>query len=372
MTGTKIIATVGPASDSDEIISELIGSGVNIFRFNLKYNTYEWHQKIINHIDSIRQTQNNSVAILIDIPGLEKAPEWLDLTKEGNIDFVALSYIHSPDDVITLKSNLAASQSKARLIAKIETAQALNSLESIIRFSDGIMVARGDLGTELPIEEIPYHQKYIIKRSLEIGKPVITATEMLESMIDNPIPTRAEVSDVANAMYDATDAVMLSAETAIGKYPLEAVKIMRKVASYIDSKRPNPLYNYQISSQTEALAMAANDLARQKTIESQKINAFLVITESGDTVRALSRLRPQIPVIAVTPHNHISNQLLLSWGVTSIVFEKPVGSYDEQKQKILEKVTSTGLIYKGNHLIMLYGNEVGASGTTNVIRIEKV
>jgi len=372
MLGTKITVTLGPATSSEDTINALIDAGTNTFRLNLKHSSHQWHEEWIKKIDAIRKNKNKPVAILIDIPGLDRAHEWIDMATYGVVDFMALSYIKMPEDVIKLKTEINTRNSKVKIIAKIETAQALSALEEIIHLSDGVMVARGDLGTELPIQEIPYYQKHIIKRSLELGKPVITATEMLESMIHNPQPTRAEVSDVANAMYDATDAVMLSAETAVGHFPVEAVRVMREVATYIDNKRPIPTYKYEVNNRTDALTIAANNLAKQKTIESEKISGFVVVSESGDTVRALSRLRPSIPIIAITPHEQVRNQLLLSWGVRPLVFENPHGSYDEQKHKILDHIKENGIIQGGSHVIMLYGSEAGISGNTNVIRIENI
>jgi pyruvate kinase len=372
MIGTKIVATVGPASQSSEILEALISAGANAFRFNLKHNTREWHVECIKRIREASSKLCRPVAIFVDIPGIEKAGEWLDLATGEDIDYIALSYIRSVEDVAKLRDELNQRQSRVRLISKIETAEAMTHVEDIIHVSDGIMVARGDLGIELPVEEIPYHQKRIIKLCLETGKPVITATEMLESMIRNPGPTRAEVSDVANAMYDLTDAVMLSAESAVGQYPREAVSMLRSVANFIDEKRPVVAVSYQVKNQTDALTIAANDLAKQHVLEAQKISAFVIITETGETARSLSRLRPSIPIVTITRHEIVRNQLLLVWGVVPLLFSLGNEEKDVQIGNIRDMLKASGAVVSGSHVIMIYGNETGVPGNTNVIRIEEV
>jgi pyruvate kinase len=372
MTGTKIVATVGPACESPDILSLMVSSGVNAFRFNLKYNTHEWHETIIRRIRDITNQTGQPISVMVDIPGIEKASEWMDLATGNLVDYIALSYIKTVDDVVRLNEEVAKRNSGIKVIAKIETAEAMAKVEDIINVSAGVMVARGDLGAALPIEEIPYDQKHIIKLSLERGKPVITATEMLESMIANPTPTRAEVSDVANAMYDLTDAVMLSAESASGKYPVEAVKVMRRVATFIDTHRPLHPVKYQIRNQTDALTIAANDLAKQEVIEAQKIKAFVIVTETGQTAQSIARLRPAIPIIAITRNEIVRNQLKLVWGVVPLYY--PVGN-DEKDVHIAslrELLKKSQVVEEGSHVIMVYGSEVGISGNTNVLRIEVV
>lgn len=372
MTGTKIIATIGPSCESSENIEALITAGADVIRFNLKHNSPEWHLRTIGLARESSRKAAKPVAIMADIPGSDKVEIWFDLVTSGVIDYVALSYIREADEVSTLKTAVKARSPDLHIIAKLETAESLENMEGIITVADAIMVARGDLGEAIPIEEIPYHQKRVIKRSLEMGKPVITATEMLNSMIEHPSPTRAEVSDVANAVYDCTDAVMLSGESAVGKYPKDAVAMMHSITRYIDTKRPKPLVRYEIRTQTDALTFAANDLAKQQVIESRQVKAFVVITETGDTARSLARLRPSIPIIAVTRHERVCNQLLLVWGVSPLLFNPSEGNTDIRIGEIREVLKNSHIVAGSDHVIMVYGSEVGVHGNTNVLRIETV
>ncbi len=372
MSGTKIIATIGPASESEESLLALIQAGATLFRFNLKHNSPDWHRMVIGRLREVSKTHSQPIAIIADIPNRESIPQWLDELKDNQLEYVALSFIKSVDDVLALRDELTKRSNPARIIGKIETNEALSYVEEIIHESHAVMVARGDLGRALPIEEVPYYQKRIITRCLEVGKPVITATEMLESMIENPTPTRAEVSDVANAMYDWTDAVMLSAETAIGKHAVDTVSVMKRVATFTDDKRPGPKLSYSTKNQTDALTLAAHDLARQRVIEEQRIKAFIVITTTGQTAQSLSRLRPYIPIIAVTPQELVRNQLHLLWGVMPIVYELKEGEREVEINHLRETLLSSSLVSHGEHVILIYGNEVGVAGNTNVLRIETI
>lgn len=371
MTRTKIVATAGPSCSTPDTLTELITAGVNVIRLNLKHNTHEWHGGIIDTVKAIASEKKFAVSMLADVPGIERLEEMLPIVSRDDVNFVALSYVRSSEDVKKLREKLSEKNSKAKIIVKIETVEALNHTEELIRMSDGIMVARGDLGVELSLEQVPYHQKHIIRRCLEIGKPVITATQMLESMIQAPTPTRAEVSDVANALYDCTDAVMLSAETAIGKYPKEAVQMMKKIIEYTDEKRPLPGYNYEVHTQTQALTMAANDLAKFKLHETLTIKAFVIITETGESAYELARHRPLIPIIAVTMHENVYKQLLLVWGVTPIFYQN--GTNQEiQIDEIREQIKDTHLLSIGDNAIMIYSSEQGKPGSTNIIRIQTI
>jgi pyruvate kinase len=370
MTCTKIVATIGPASDSFETISQLLKSGANVFRFNLKHNTQEWQVNTMKTVRDASQKTGIPVAILADLPGIGKREANEPVLKSDEIDFIGLSYIRSIQDIHSLRSFLNDNSLKSKIIAKIETVESLNIFEEILEHADGIMVARGDLGVELPIEQVPFHQKNIIKHCLENGKPVITATQMLESMIENPTPTRAEVSDVANAIYDCTDAIMLSAETAIGKHPIESVETMVKIATFIESKRPSPNVNYKIVNQTESLAHAAHDLLKQSNNET--IKAFVVITESGHTAQSISRLRPKIPVIALAHTQSTYNQLLLLWGVIPIRITMQCASTDSRFDEIVSFAKQSTILHPGDSVIMIYSNEIGQPGNTNTIRMEKI
>ena len=225
---TKIIATIGPASENSSILNQLIRAGVDIFRFNLKYSTIEGHSQIINKVRKVASEQSRSVQILIDLPCFSFS-EGINLAVSKKPEYVALSYIKQADEITRFKRGIDKTELSASIIAKIETKEALNHFAEILNETDAIMVARGDLGKSIPIEKVPFAQKEIVLACKEADKMVIIATEMFLSMTSNKEPTRAEVSDVANAVLEGSNAVMLSEETSIGKNPVEAVKIMSKI-----------------------------------------------------------------------------------------------------------------------------------------------
>ena len=225
---TKIIATVGPASESSAVLSQLIQAGVNIFRFNLKYSTIQKHSQIIDKIRRSASKQSRSVQILIDLPDFSFS-EGINLAVDKKAEYIAISYLEKADEIISFRKKVDKVKLSASVIAKIETKGALNYFAEILNEADAVMVARGDLGESIPIEKVPFAQKEIVLACKEADKMVVVATEMLLSMISNKEPTRAEVSDVANAVLEEADAVMLSEETSIGKNPVQAVEIMSKI-----------------------------------------------------------------------------------------------------------------------------------------------
>ncbi|MCK5491433.1 MAG: hypothetical protein KAI67_06370 [Candidatus Pacebacteria bacterium] len=225
---TKIIATIGPASESSYVLNQLIRAGVDIFRFNLKYSTPKEHGQIIDKIRKVAREQNKSVQILIDLPSFSFL-EGINLASNKKSEYIALSYIKQADEITRFKQGIDKIKLSANIIAKIETREALNHFTEILDETDAIMVARGDLGESIPIEKVPFAQKEIVLACKETNKMVVIATEMLLSMTSNKEPTRAEVSDIANAVLEGNDAVMLSEETSVGKNPTEAVKIMSKI-----------------------------------------------------------------------------------------------------------------------------------------------
>ena len=225
---TKIIATVGPASESSAVLSQLIQAGVNIFRFNLKYSTIQKHSQIIDKIRRSASKQSRSVQILIDLPDFSFS-EGINLAVNKKAEYIAISYLEKADEIISFRKKADKVKLSANVIAKIETKGALNYFAEILNEADAVMVARGDLGESIPIEKVPFAQKEIVLACREADKMVVVATEMLLSMISNKEPTRAEVSDVANAVIEGADAVMLSEETSIGKNPVQAVEIMSKI-----------------------------------------------------------------------------------------------------------------------------------------------
>ncbi|MBI4100690.1 pyruvate kinase [Candidatus Microgenomates bacterium] len=320
----------------------------------------------------------NTPGLELDLPTLVKKDlEDISLAAREDVDFVALSFVRSVQDIEILKSELDRQKLKAKIISKIETVQALQNFEEILKQTDGVMIARGDLGVELALEQVPFYQKEIIKRCLEVGKPVITATQMLESTIVEPYPTRAEVSDVANAIYDFTDAVMLSAESAIGKHPEAAVKMMVKIAGFIEGKRPRPeKLNFEVRHQTAAVTFSAHNLWESEFCQKEKIRAFVVLTETGMSARMLARLRPQIPILALTRHAKIRDQLLLVWGVTPILsnhVNNPYGKKTvEQIRQMLKVIKEKKYVKSGEKVIMVYGEDWGTPGKTSVVRIQEV
>ncbi len=288
---------------------------------------------------------------------------------EQDVDFVALSFVSKPQDVLITKEFLRENGGEhIDVIAKIENRAGVNNLEEIIKVSDGIMVARGDLGVEIPYEELPDVQKHIINRCRINGKRVITATEMLESMIHNPRPTRAEISDVANAVYDGTSAVMLSGETAAGAYPVQSVAAMAKIVSNAEThiEYIQTLDNFVIESTSEALSHSAATLAKDLNA-----SAIVVCTLTGATARKVSRFRPNINIIGITTDVHAYRQLALSWGVLPAMAEEYT-SIDILFYFAKEIAKKSGLVKKGDTIVITGGTPNGKSGNSNLINVERL
>jgi len=469
---TKIIATIGPSCESKEKIEELIRAGVNLFRFNFKHNTIDWHRERIERVNQVAKKLGMAIGILIDLQGpslrvnlpydkievrkgklypfgeqifnekidgiastepnleqylsegqiiliadgfyrfevvkkedkvflkalqdgvienrknlnvpgvdlpfsslIDRDFEGLKLASLTEIDFVALSFVRSKEDILILRKEMEKYQLKAKVISKIETKRALDNLDEIIEYSDGIMVARGDLGVEISLEEVPYWQKEIINRCLTKGRLVITATQMLESMIKNPMPTRAEISDVANAVYDGTDCLMLSAETATGLYPKPAVSFMAKTAlsteKYFDNKF---IFKFKKEDDiTYSLSMAAISIASTLKSIKDKFIGFLVLTETGKTAVYLSRFHPLYPIFAVTPSKKTADYLTGYFGVYPYVYplekkgEVSIVSIHKIVEYLKEKV---GL--KTGWLVVLHGDYFGKEGGVSTVRVVRV
>jgi len=309
-----------------------------------------------------------------DIPTLVKRDlECLNIENRDDIDWVALSFVSCGEDIKILKRELRERKIKAGVVAKIERKAALDNFEEILEEADAIMVARGDLGVEVSLYEVPFWQKQIIKQSREAGKPVITATEMLQSMVENTRPTRAEISDVANAIYDGTDAVMLSAETAVGKYPVEAVAVMRQEANFSESKVEYAEVEIATKNmgQTAAMVTAANSLIDCGYRGVCDLSAVIVLTETGTTVGYLSRLRPKLPILGVTANKKTRDQMKLVWGVKPYYF--PFKRQSEMSiRKILKFLKKEKQIKVGENVVMIYGELWGKPGLTSVVRIQVV
>ncbi len=294
---------------------------------------------------------------------------------EQDIDFVALSFVRTADDVRQLRAAMTARQpqgARVPVIAKIEKPQAIANIDEIIAESDGIMVARGDLGVELPPEDVPVLQKMIIRRCNNAGKPVIVATQMLESMVTNPTPTRAEASDVANAVMDGGDAVMLSGETSVGKYPLEAVRIMERIIRKVESERLSPStlstdHRSVVADRHEALGRSACVLADQ-----MRAAAIVTVTNSGQTARVLARYRPDPQIIAITDSPKTLRMLNIYWGVRGMLMDHLDEDSDRALAKVQERLIASGLVHRGEYIVLLAGQPFFARGSTNFIKVEKI
>jgi pyruvate kinase len=300
----------------------------------------------------------------------EKDHADLKFAETQRVDYVALSFVRRPGDVESVKREL---ESEVPVIAKIEKDQALQNLEPILRECDGVMVARGDLGVELPYEEVPIAQKRIIREAQARARPVITATQMLESMTSNPRPSRAEVSDVANALLDGTDAVMLSAETAIGEYPVEAVKAMVRIINRTEREvAPRVVRDSDIGlvpvQHSAAGAIAAATLQAVRRLGSPFIGVF---TRSGFTARLVSAQRPTVPILAVTDQWRTYNQLALVWAVRPILFRGEV-EYEQMLRRLREDALESGIGVRGQQFVVTAGVPFNLVGTTNMLRIEEL
>jgi len=309
----------------------------------------------------------------INLPSLtEKDVEDILFGIENDFDFIAASFVRKAQDVLEIKKILEKNGGQAiKVIAKIENRQGVNNIDEILKVSDGIMVARGDLGVEIPVEEVPVVQKMLIDKCQRYGKPVITATQMLDSMIRNPRPTRAEASDVANAIYDGTGAIMLSGETASGKYPVESVKTMARIAETAENsidywKQFQNMKCDMVTSVTNAISHATCTTAMDLNAA-----AIITVTQSGHTARMVSRFRPACPIIATTTSLKVQRQLNLSWGVKSFLVSETY-STDEMFDMGVEKAREAGVANNGDIVVITAGVPVGISGTTNILKVHTV
>ena len=463
---TKIVATLGPASDSEETIVKLIESGVNVFRFNTKHGTSEWHEERILRVQKIANEKKASVGILLDLQGPEIRLETfdklpypmvkdqiikitpsftqgtesiciphelvfqalspndqiliddgavelvvksvspdlieaialedgeighrkgvnlpgvqidlpslihadllkLDMASSNKVDFVALSFSRTKKDIEVLREEMKKRKFQAMIVAKIESMQALKHLDELIETADAIMVARGDLGVEVPIEQLAYWQKIIISKCRAANKPVITATQMLQSMTGSPRPTRAEATDVANAVLDGTDAVMLSGETASGKYPIKAVQAMARIAAFNEKAAPLAIFKIEPKNQTDIIVNATKELLSQKFVE---VKLILVFTSSGMTARSISRLRPHVPIISITAEQKVVEELTLSYGVEAIKSNLREGEFT-LPNKTTNELISSGRLNKGDTIIVVHGQNFYKEGSTNAVALIKI
>ena len=467
---TKIVCTLGPASQSEEVLRELILNGLNVCRFNFSHGSHEEHKGRIDMVKKVREELNRTIAILLDTKGpeirtgnfadpevlLEEGSEFTitmdevvgtkeictvsykglaDDVKEGDtiliddglvglrvksvengnikcivensgivknhkgvnvpgvkinlpaitpkdvsdiefgiregIDMIAASFVRKASDVLAIREILEKNNAGDVLIlSKIENQEGVENIDEILQVSDGIMVARGDLGVEIPTEEIPIVQKMIIKKCNELAKPVITATQMLDSMIRNPRPTRAEVTDVANAIYDGTDAIMLSGETAAGKYPVEAVKVMASIAKRIEQTLD---YDRMLKEKGSKNVTVTDAISHATCTTAVDLNASAIITStsSGYTAKMVSKFRPQAPIIAATSNEAVMRRLALTWGVCPIK-SALAGNTDEVIEKSIEASIESGYVKNGELVVITAGVPVGVSGTTNLIKVHVI
>ncbi|AOR24656.1 pyruvate kinase [Clostridium taeniosporum] len=469
MRKTKMICTIGPASEDREILEQVMLAGMNASRHNFSHGDHEEHRGRIEKVKELSKKLNKEIAIILDTKGpeirtgkfepnkveLAKGSEFTvyagdmsvigDTTKcavtyeglandvkpgntiliddglvgltvksvEGNaikcevqntglvgthkgvnvpgvsiqlpaltekdkadlifgcemgVTMIAASFVRKAADVLAIRKVLDENGGKNILICpKIENQEGVDNIDSILEISDAIMVARGDLGVEIPIEQVPAVQKMIIQKCNAVGKPVVTATQMLDSMIRNPRPTRAEVSDVANAILDGTDAIMLSGESANGAYPVEAVRTMAKIAEETEKKLNHKVaYSQDKSSMSEVISRAACNAANE--LEAA---AIISSTQTGATAKRISKCRPDSTIIAVTPDEVVAKQLAFSWGVYAIVADK-MCSTDEMMTKSVEIAKEHNYVKNSDTVVLAAGVPVDKTGTTNLLKVSVV
>lgn len=471
MKKTKIVATIGPASDSEEILAELFKKGVNVCRLNFSHGNHAEHQARMNKIKKVRANLGMPIAIMLDTKGpeirlgdfkeevveIEQGQEFTLTTRdilgdktivsvtyknmpkdinvgntiliddglvefrvkaktdtdilmnalnggilknhkgvnipnvnlslpaltdkdildikfgiENKIDFIAASFVRKAEDVNDIRRIIEENDGlDIDIISKIENQQGLDNIDEIINVSDGIMVARGDLGVEVPTEQMPLIQKDLIRKCNKAGKPVITATQMLDSMIRNPRPTRAEVTDVANAIIDGSSAVMLSGETAAGKYPLDAVKTMYNIAINTENSLDYKELLKLRSLNNEITTTNAISKATVNTASDLGAKAIITATSSGYTSKAISKFRPKAPIIAATTKKSVMRKLALEWGVYPVLTPKRI-STDEVIELSIKATLDAGYVDEGDLVVITAGIPVGLAGTTNLIKVHTI
>ncbi len=349
----------------------LISDGLIALRV-LKTNDDSVECVVENGGEITSQKGINLPGVTVHLPAVtDQDKEDIIFGVEQELDFIAASFVRKAADILEIRKTVESAKGQMDIIAKIENQEALNNIDDIIKVSDGIMVARGDLGVEIPVEDIPLMQKMIIKKCNLAGKPVITATQMLESMIHNPRPTRAEASDVANAIFDQTDAIMLSGETAAGKYPLESVMTMSRIAEKAESAldknkffvaQRNPMAHTVTDAISHATCTIAHDLGASSIITS---------TETGHTARMVSKYRPLFPIVAVTPSVKVIRKMALVWGVYPLQ-TKPSKDTDSMISSAIDVSLREKMIAPGDLVVVTAGVPAGVHGTTNLIKVHIV
>lgn len=469
MKRTKIICTLGPATDEPGILEKLIESGMDVARFNFSHGDYEEQKRRFNALKKARNAARKPVAALLDTKGpeirlknfregkilLEKGqtfiltsreiegdasmvsityPELIHDVKAGDeillddgligltvrevtetdivcevqnggpvsnhkgvnvpnvslsmpfvsekdredilfgirmgFDFIAASFTRNAGDIRRIKEILQEESCETiQIIAKIENKEGVDNIDEILQEADGIMVARGDMGVEIPMEDLPAIQKTLIKKAMMAGKIVITATQMLDSMIKNPRPTRAEITDVANAIYDGTGAIMLSGETAAGKYPVETLQTMVRIAERAESSINYVyLFNHRSTKENQENITEAISYASCSTAHDLKAAAIVSVTKSGSTARLISKYRPACPIIGCATHPHVCRHLNLCWGITPLQIKEEQDTF-ELFEHALEEAMDAGLLQTGDVTVITAGVPLGRPGTTNLINV---
>ena len=374
----KIVSTLGPASSSLEVIRKLLLAGMDIVRLNLNYGTLEEHSRTIATVRSLSQEYKLTTGVLLDLPGYKRRSggvrdvfgPHLEFAIADKADFVALSFISSAQQVTEVRKLLEEMASDIPIIVKIEKARALEASEAILDVCDGIMVARGDLASEISIERVPLAQKHLVKAANGAGKPVITATQMLESMVRSNTPTRAEATDVFNAVLDGSDALMLSEETAIGTYPVVAVETMVKIILEAEAELPHGQILQEpgvLLEINDATARAACHIAYQ--IQAKAIIAF---TAGGTTALRVSKYRPIQPILAVTPDESVARRLSLAWGVLPVIRQSPPPTLNGIFELAVAVGLDSGITRKGDLLVITAGVPPTGHGGTNLIKVHQI
>ncbi|PZV19007.1 MAG: pyruvate kinase [Pseudanabaena sp.] len=461
---TKIVATIGPASDSPDMIRKMLLAGMNVARLNFSHGNYEDHAERIKRLRSASEELNLPLMLLQDLQGpkirvgdlpaegmmlnegdslilvpianykgqpntvgidypyvaeeaepgtqvllddgllelrvesidgnavqcqvveggllkshkgvnfptlnlrmpsmTDKDKRDLDFGIEQGVDIISLSFVRKPEDIQTLKALLAEKGANIPVLAKLEKPQAIANLEAIVNECDAIMVARGDLGVEMSPEKVPLIQKRIIQLCNQKGIPVITATQMLDSMIHNPRPTRAEASDVANAIMDGTDAVMLSGESAVGDYPLESVKMLARIATEVEPASHFVNYPPNLTDDADAISEALH--AIDDTIN---LHCIIALTETGYTAKLASEERPKAPIVAYTPDPKVYRCLCLNWGVRPVLMQFPNGTLEDLLPKIEADLIERNFAAPGDKVLVMGGLPIGKAGSTNFLKI---
>jgi pyruvate kinase len=375
----KIVCTLGPASSSPEVIERMLRGGMDVARLNLAHGTLEEHRQLISEVRLVSQELKPSTGILLDLPGLKRYTgdvknafgQHIEFALSQSADFVAVSFISSAREIEEVKKLLREMHADIPVIAKIERTQALQESDMILKLCEGIMVARGDLALDISIEKVPLATKRLIKEANHYGKPVITATEMLESMVQSATPTRAEAADVANAVLDGTDALMLSEETSVGSYPVEATETMARIALEAEASLPFEQIFHErwqdiLPEVNDATARAACQVAHQ--VQAKAIVAF---TAGGTTALRISKYRPRQPILAVTPSERIMRRLSLCWGVLPIRKREPQ-NLEEVFGVAREVALEMNAARRGDLVVVTAGLPLTVPGSTNLLKVHSV